>query len=117
MSSQVVWRTPPSVLAARVADYPQIVTSRIGRMLLDEKIDSTRWMKQNRPWNDITGNARRGLRVEVVKQGAGFDMFFIHSVEYGVGLELDRGGRNAVIIPAIRRAVPRIKSKLKGIGN
>lgn len=88
------------------------------------------WMKANAPWNDITGNARNGLRG---RYGAGagrnaagqftgggtggggsvsHKVTFSHSVEYGIWLEIRFDGRNAIILPAVEQFATRWASLL-----
>ena len=116
-NSHVVWQTPPKALVKSIEQWVQAIDSKIETVLFDESQSAEEWMKENRPWGDISGNARRGLRVQVTRENVGWIMLFIHSMEYGVYLELARGGQYAVIIPGIRRTVPRLKQQLKGIAN
>lgn len=113
----LVWTEPPAVLQQAITSYGELVESKVGAFLVMERLEAQNWMRQNRPWKDISGNARRGLRVEVVERGSQWIMYFIHSVDYGVFLELSRGGKYAVIEPGLRRTVPRIKRGMKGLVN
>lgn len=113
----LVWDRSPEVLQQAIDSYGKLVESKVGAFLVMERLEAQNWMRQNRPWKDISGNARRGLRVEVVERGDSWIMYFIHSVDYGVFLELRNGGKYAVIEPGLRRTVPRIKNGLKGLVN
>ncbi len=62
---------------------------------------ATAWMKDNATWTDRTGNARSGLRAEPEHTGTSHIIHLMHSVAYGIWLEVRWGGKYAVIIPAI----------------
>ena len=109
----LVWETPPDVLQDAVQDLGKLVQNRVGGALLDRKLAAQGWMRVNRTWSDITGNARRGLRGEIVEEGDGWTMYFVHGVEYGVFLELANAGRYAIVMPALDRFLPRIWADVK----
>ncbi|SFU40378.1 hypothetical protein [Alicyclobacillus macrosporangiidus] len=56
-------------------------------------------MKQNRPWQDRTGNARAGLKGSAELNNEGIAIRLAHSVDYGVFLELAHDGRYAILRP------------------
>jgi hypothetical protein len=60
------------------------------------------WCKQNAPWTDRTGEARRGLLGQAIdsKNKIGFEV--LHTVEYGTYLETANDGKDAVLFPCIR---------------
>jgi len=65
--------------------------------------------KDNAPWQDRTGNARNGLKGEVVLVGRNVvKITLAHSVEYGVFLELANDGKYAILKPTLDAAVPEI---------
>jgi len=60
--------------------------------------------KANRPWTDRTGNARRGLTAEARLRGSKeLSILFYHTMWYGKDLELDRGGKYAILAPTMRK--------------
>ena len=74
-------------------------------------------MRQNARWVDRTGNARAGL--VVIGTGSGSDarfgegrfvLHFIHSMPYGVWLEVRWSGRYAVIGPTMASVAPKLAS-------
>ena len=70
--------------------------------------------RQDAPWQDRTGNARSGLIGATTSEFAKkiVTIYLIHSVDYGVLLELARAGRYAIIAPTIERNLPEIKRML-----
>lgn len=60
------------------------------------------WMKENASWTDRTGAARNGLRtqtehVPLVRHS----ILLMHSVAYGIWLEVRWAGRYAILQPAM----------------
>lgn len=62
-----------------------------------------RYAKANRPWQDRTGNARRGLHSKVVVTTKDIAIQLHHGVHYGLYLELSRAGKYAILRPTIDR--------------
>lgn len=71
------------------------------------------YMKQNAPWNDRTGDARRGLKAETSDTLNVVNMKLSHSVDYGVYLEYAMELRFAILEPTARLKGPEI---IKGMG-
>jgi hypothetical protein len=65
--------------------------------------DGEAWMKSNAPWNDVTGNARNGLRGRYTNNKFQHRVTFSHTVDYGIWLEVRFDGRNAIVLPAVER--------------
>jgi len=55
------------------------------------------------PWSDRTGNARRRLRVDVIRQGNRVIIRHSHNVWYGKYLEFAMEKRFAILYPTLRR--------------
>lgn len=72
------------------------------------------WMKENAPWTDRTGNARRELyaRVTVERDRYLIVIRFGHGVDYGIFLELARAGRFGIINPTIDKYGPEFMSEI-----
>lgn len=60
------------------------------------------------PWNDITGNARRGLHAELVKEPGAIILRLAHTVDYGKWLETIQDGKYAVIMPTLEKIGPQL---------
>jgi len=113
----VVWVTPPQNLQRAIQLYGRrvIVAMRaIAAYLAQQMMEDAR---RSAPWRDRTGNARSGLFTEVDMQGAAGDIIEIylshgHTIEYGVFLELARGGKYAIILPTIEKHLPRLRQML-----
>lgn len=59
------------------------------------------YAKQNAPWQDITGEARAGLGVEVGNDSANIWLQLFHTVDYGLWLEVIESGKWAIIMPTL----------------
>lgn len=53
--------------------------------------------KANAPWEDITGNARAGLRARAINEDGVVSLILEHTVEYGFWLEVLQNGRFAIL--------------------
>jgi hypothetical protein len=111
------WRTPPSrsigpgLEAWRRKVYG--ATLAVARLLASEMEAD---MKQDAPWTDQTGAARRQLRTAIQEvAGKAVELYLIHGVEYGVYLETLHAGRYEVIRPVLIRNLGKIQGKLQAI--
>lgn len=60
----------------------------------------TRYMKDNAPWTDRTGNARNGLYCQLRRPSENvWELILGHSVPYGIYLETRWSGKYAIIQP------------------
>ncbi|MFZ2488261.1 MAG: hypothetical protein WAZ19_09070 [Anaerolineae bacterium] len=71
------------------------------------------YARQNRPWQDRTGNARQGLDFYPVQTDKGITIYLTTQMEYGVQLEVRRGGRYSIIMPTMTAKSPELASALK----
>lgn len=73
------------------------------------------YAKANRPWHDISRDARRGLKAGTVISGNKIRIYLCHSVDYGPFLELAHDKKYAIIDPTIEHFVPEIKRNYQRI--
>jgi hypothetical protein len=67
------------------------------------------WMKANAPWQDITGNLRQALFSDVIEiVNSAVIVILSHGLDYGVFLEMSRGGIWGIIGPALDHFIPLI---------
>ncbi len=65
-------------------------------------LDLEKQAKQDRPWTDRTGNARRSIRGSAAKTNSTtYTTALAIGVSYGRYLELSNGGRFRVILPTM----------------
>ncbi|MGE3487447.1 MAG: hypothetical protein AB7L09_22225 [Nitrospira sp.] len=65
-------------------------------------------MREGAPWTDRTTAARNGLVAIPENQDDGASMHLIHSVPYGIWLEIRWSGRYAIIGPVRDRIAPQV---------
>lgn len=70
------------------------------------------YAKAHAPWQDRTGNARRGLHADYMIWAEGLRIWLAHAVHYGKFLELGRAGRYAILQPTMRACAQRIRGIL-----
>lgn len=112
------WVTSPNVLARNIEKYGDRVMTAvlaIGKYIATKAQNE---MRTNAPWQDRSGNARSGL-FSIAEQAAA-DVVIIylshgHTIEYGHFLELDHGGRYAIIVPTMEKLFPEIKRMLNNL--
>lgn len=70
-------------------------------------------MKQNRPWTDRTGDARKRLTGYVTEIPKGYRINLAHGVTYGIFLELAMEKRFAILEPTVRLRGPAVVQGMK----
>lgn len=116
MAVEWQWGREPVELGRDIERFfGQRLRERAASIVNATGIEAAARMKRERPWRDVSGNARRGLRCETQVRGSLITLYFIHSVEYGVNLELGHAGRYAVIVPTMHKTPPRLIRRLRGV--
>lgn len=64
--------------------------------------------KEQAPWTDRTGLARKTLRGYVEERPTGYRIILSHGVNYGIWLELANEKRYAIVEPIVRLTSPYI---------
>lgn len=64
--------------------------------------------RNNAPWDDRTGDARRGLTTTVENDQGLISLYLFHTVDYGLWLEVIQNGRFAIIMPTLEQEAPAI---------
>jgi hypothetical protein len=99
------WDVEPGLAFPQlVARYTNAIMVSGRRVAQSRAEEAEQWMKDTAPWQDRTGDARRGLHVEVREAPAVLaELVFSHGddVPYGIWLEVSLGGKNAIIAPAV----------------
>lgn len=115
----IVWKTPPDQLARAIEQYGDKVLHAVAAVAQFVATKMQNAAKQNAPWTDRTGNARSGLfgtsEAEFAKHVV--TIYLSHGVliDYGVNLELNNGGRYAIIMRTMEAHLPEVKRMLDGI--
>jgi hypothetical protein len=104
-SVRLEWKTPPDTLNKQLFRYDAQIRANLHAVfdLFQARTESL--ARQSAPWNDQTGAARQGLRAQVQKSSSGAILYLIHSVYYGIYLELgtSKMGPRPVIQPTLEQ--------------
>lgn len=111
----LTWDVPPDALAAGVRAYGDRVLRAVERTaeIIRPRVEA--YARTSAPWTDRTGNARSGLTGTVAVAEGLVLIYLAHTVEYGIYLELARGGTYAVIWPAVEAVLPEVFATLRAL--
>lgn len=102
-------------LGVGLRTLPARLNSWVGRSMQASAARMEAYMKDNAPWTDRTGNARRGLAAQRVSNGFANTIVLYHQVSYGIFLETRWNGRYAIIQPTIEALGPDVMDRLQGV--
>lgn len=105
----------PKVIQKNITAYGALTQANVKRVAESVAKDGRAYMKSNRPWNDQTGEARRTLDTSVEQNPAQTVITFGHGVEYGIFLEVLRGGRDAIVRPAVQKFSEETMRRLRNL--
>lgn len=113
-STTMTWIVHPKKMANALDKYGDRAWKAVEALADFIAVKLQNEARDDAPWQDRTGNARSGLVGATISDFArkAVEIYLIHSVEYGVFLELSRAGRYAIIAPTIERNLPEIKRML-----
>ena len=101
MATGLVWQRPPIALVPRLDDYRERLLAALKALADHFAARIEAYAKTNAPWTDRTEAARQGLRAFAAETATGVVLYLVHSVSYGVFLELAHAGRFAIIGPTL----------------
>jgi hypothetical protein len=94
-----------------------LARNRVRNYFEDSAEELESYMKENAPWHDRTGNARRGLSADVSENINAIRIELSHSVDYGIFLEYAMEERFAILEPTARLKGPDVINGMKGLLN
>lgn len=106
------FRIEDSDLRAGLDDLKKVAAVRIYAETQAKTLEG--YTKENRPWTDRTGDARKRLTGYVTDIPKGYRINLAHGVDYGVWLELAMEKKYAILEPTIRLKGPEV---IKGMEN
>lgn len=114
------WEVPPTeVFPAGYLNYTQALFVT-GRRVADARAEEAeQWMKEEAPWQDVTGRTRAGLHVDVNQAPAILaELTFAYGEqEPGIWLEIAHGGRWGIISKSIDYWGPKLMQDVQRIVN
>lgn len=115
--SGISWSTPPAALADRVNQFGLALDRSLWEFAARLARDKETQMRQQAPWTDRTGAARRSLSGVAERSAPGRVRVVLgHGVEYGMYLEKKNAGRFAIVDPTIRQTGPEWLAYLRSVG-
>jgi uncharacterized membrane protein YgcG len=115
-SISVRWVVSPSTLTPAIEDYADTVETALMQLAQDIAIQAQAEMKQDAPWTDRTGNARRGLFAQAVQINVSLIRIYLShgpDIDYGKWLELRHGGRFAIVEPTWQQYISIVEREVK----
>lgn len=109
------WQTTPEVAFTQLAvAYTDAIDTAVLAIAKRYEGEIAAWMRDNAPWQDQTGAARRQLGAEVAELTNAIVIVFGHGVDYGKFLEWANSGRYAVVAPALDYFLPKVWADIQG---
>lgn len=99
-------------LTPGIAAYGVALVTHVHEVLEEMAREMEQYAKDNAPWNNRTGDARAGLKAEVDAHLTTPSLVLMHTIEYGVWLEIRWSGRYAIIMPTIEEFGPRVMERI-----
>ena len=114
---RIDWKTPPSEVAAKIQAWGKQVLAAMLELgdLFAQKLQE--YAQANRPWTDQSSAARGGLRGFAEAAAASVTIYLVHSVIYGIFLEMgtSRMGARPIILPSIQAMQGEIMAALQAL--
>ena len=103
ISPDFSWLLRPFIMATKIGTLNDKIIAAMHTMgdALAQKMQSH--AQATAPWNDQSGNARQGIRGFAMTMAASVTIYLVHSVLYGVYLEMGTRfmGARAVLLPTL----------------
>jgi len=114
MRNRITWYYDS--LTPRMLALPVAVDQAIEELLEELAQEVQNYAQTNAPWEDQSGEARRGLTAEVVDGGMFHNAIVLyHTVDYGIWLEVRWNGRYAIIMPTVEHFGPLVMGELSSV--
>jgi hypothetical protein len=95
-------KSPEQAFVPGYAAYERQIRWEIRRIAERFAPQIEEWMRQNHPWENVTGQAEAGLHTEIEEVvGQMISVILDHGVEYGVWLEFAHGGKWGIVADAM----------------
>lgn len=110
------WDIPPEVAFGALAEaYFAYLREAVILVCQTRAPEILTWMKQNAPWQDRTGNARRTLWTQVIPGLTEVTILLSHGMYYGFWLEVKWAGRFSIIGTALDHWTPIILQDMQKV--
>lgn len=110
------WITPPeATLIIKVKEWSDKIIQGLQDIFNVLQAKAEQLARSGAPWNDQTGAARQGLRAFVESGSLSATLYLVHSVFYGIFLELGTKnmGPRPIIVPTLETLYGEVMSLLR----
>lgn len=114
---EVEWIDDVDKIVLAVDKLTQEATGLVATVADRHSMRMELYAKQNAPWRDITGEARRQLHSNVLNDNEFIVVTIEHGVDYGAYLEYARSGRFAILERTVTATLPQLQADLVAAGN
>lgn len=112
------WDVPPGQSLEQLGNNYARAVFTSGRKIAHKRAaDMEEYAKANAPWQDRTGDARRGLNATVEETGPIGTIVLAHGVSYGLWLEIANGGQYSILPQTIDLFAPLVMRDLQRMLN
>jgi hypothetical protein len=116
MEVSITWKRSPDHLAQAIRTYGEKVEQSALAAADNLARQAALEMRQEAPWQDQTGEARRSLFGRAWQSPDGkVTLTLGHGVDYGIYLEFKNGGRFAIVGPTLLRLYPELEAAMRSI--
>lgn len=117
MATRIKWKRSPDILAKGIREYGEKAVVAAHAVAGRNASVMEARAKASAPWQDRTGNARSGLFGIAERIPGAIVIYLSHGVliDYGLDLELARGGRYSIIMKVMEAQYPQLMDDLKAI--
>jgi len=116
---KLVVSVEPDVWLSGIQHWVQDIDDAISDALSDRQAEMEYWMRENAPWEDVTGQARASLSTDTQNNVGEWVLLFGYSrrvfEDYGHFLEYDHAGRFSILTPTMDYFFPLILDDLNEI--
>ena len=90
-------------LSTTLRNAPSRINTAVMAAINYQARRSESYMRENARWTDRTSNARNGLMAYTYKDGGQYNIILLHSVPYGIWLEVRWSGKYGIIPESVRK--------------
>lgn len=112
------WVAPPEVtLIVKVKEWSDKILEGLKQIFQVLQAKAEQLARSGAPWADRTGAARQGLRAFVEAGGDSATLYLVHSVFYGIFLELGTRymGPRPIIVPTLETLYGEVMSMVRAL--
>lgn len=115
MPMSIDWGYGVDTLWTGIDNFEPKTREAIEEKVLEAAVNMLQYARDNAPWEDRTGSARKLLDTEVFNEDNKIGISLHHGVDYGIWLEIRWGATYAIILPTIEKFGPELMDSMTKI--